>query len=141
MSEKITAEGLCEIIAKANTLFMATVDGDQPKNRPISGHFIDGDKVIFGIGGFKDVYRQLAANPKLEFVGLYEGVKWLRLTGRAVFDDGAERETHEAKMLEVLPFLKKIYNADTGNKLMTFHLDDATAEVINFMPPGEKHAL
>ena len=134
---KMTAQELCDIIAKAKTLFMATVDGDQPKNRPISGHFIDGERVIFGIGGFKDVYRQLAANPKLEFVGLYDGFKWLRLTGRAVFDEGAEREAHQEKMLETLPFLRKIYNAETGNKLMTFHLEDATAEVVNFMPPGE----
>ena len=138
---KMTAQELCDIIAKAKTLFMATVDGDQPKNRPISGHFIDGERVIFGIGGFKDVYRHLAANPKLEFVGLYDGVKWLRLTGRAVFDEGAERETHQEKMLETLPFLRKIYNAETSNKLMTFHLEDATAEVVNFMPPGEVYAI
>ena len=138
---KMTAQELCDIIAKAKTLFMATVDGDQPKNRPISGHFIDGERVIFGIGGFKDVYRQLAANPKLEFVGLYDGVKWLRLTGRAVFDEGAERETHQEKMLETLPFLRKIYNAETSNKLMTFHLEDATAEVVNFMPPGGVYAI
>ena len=138
---KMTAQELCDIIAKAKTLFMATVDGDQPKNRPISGHFIDGERVIFGIGGFKDVYRQLAANPKLEFVGLYDGVKWLRLTGRAVFDEGAERETHQEKMLETLPFLRKIYNAETSNKLMTFHLEDATAEVVNFMPRGEVYAI
>ena len=138
---KMTAQELCDIIAKAKTLFMATVDGDQPKNRPISGHFIDGERVIFGIGGFKDVYSHLAANPKLEFVGLYDGVKWLRLTGRAVFDEGAERETHQEKMLETLPFLRKIYNAETGNKLMTFHLEDATAEVVNFMPPGEMYSL
>ena len=141
MENKMTAEELCEIIAKAKTLFMATVDGDQPKNRPISGHFIDGGRVIFGIGGFKEVYRQLATNPKLEFVGLYDGVKWLRLTGRAVFDEGAAREAHQEKMLETLPFLRKIYNAETGNKLMTFHLEDATAEVVNFMPPGEKYSL
>ena len=138
---KMTAQELCDIIAKAKTLFMATVDGDQPKNRPISGHFIDGERVIFGIGGFKDVYRQLTANPKLEFLGLYDGVKWLRLTGRAVFDEGAEREAHQEKMLEMLPFLRKIYNAETSNKLMTFHLEDATAEVVNFMPPGEVFAI
>ena len=138
---KMTAQELCDIIVKAKTLFMATVDGNQPKNRPISGHFIDGERVIFGIGGFKDVYRQLAANPKLEFVGLYDGVKWLRLTGRAVFDEGAEREAHQEKMLETLPFLRKIYNPETNNKLMTFHLEDATAEVVNFMPPGEVYAI
>ena len=138
---KMTAQELCDIIAKAKTLFMATVDGDQPKNRPISGHFIDGERVIFGIGGFKDVYRQLKANPKAEFVGLYDGVKWLRLIGRVVFDEGAEREAHQEKMLETLPFLRKIYSPETGNKLMTFHMEDATAEVVNFMPPGEKYSV
>ena len=139
--EKMPPQELCEHIEKAKVLFLATADGDQPKNRPISGHFIDGDRVVFGIGDFKDVYRQLQANPKLEFVGLYDGVKWLRLTGRAVFDEGAERESHQAKMLEALPFLKKIYNEESGHKLMTFHLEDATAEVVNFMPPGEIKSL
>ena len=138
---KMPPEELCAIIEKAKVLFLATTDGDQPKNRPISGHFIDGDRVVFGIGDFKDVYRQLRANPKLEFTGLYDGVKWLRLTGRAVFDEGAEREAHQAKMLETLPFLVKFYNAETGHKLMTFHLEDATAEVVNFMPPGETWSL
>ena len=139
--DTMTAHELCEQIEKAKVLFLATADGDQPKTRPISGHFIDGDRVVFGVGDFKNVYRQLTANPKVEFVGLYEGVKWLRLAGRAVFDEGAAREAHQEKMLETLPFLRKIYNAETGNKLMTFHLEDATVEVINFMPPGETFAV
>ena len=138
---KMPPEELCAIIEKAKVLFLATADGDQPKNRPISGHFIDGGRVVFGIGDFKDVYRQLRANPKLEFAGLCEGAKWLRLTGRAVFDEGAEREAHQAKMLEALPSLRNIYNAETGNKLMTFHLEDATVEVVNLMPPGETWSL
>ena len=139
--DKMPTKELCEHIEKAKVLFLATSDGDQPRNRPISGHFIDGDRVVFGIGDFKDVYRQLQANPKLEFVGLYDGVKWLRLTGRAVFDEGAEREAHQAKMLEALPFLKKTYNEESGHRLMTFHLEDATAEIVNFMPPGEIKSL
>jgi uncharacterized pyridoxamine 5'-phosphate oxidase family protein len=36
-----------------------------------------------------------------------------------------------------MPMLKNIYNEETGNKLMMFHLEDATAVDIPMMGPGE----
>ena len=36
-----------------------------------------------------------------------------------------------------MPVLKNIYNEETGNKLMMFHLEDATAVDIPMMGPGE----
>ena len=36
-----------------------------------------------------------------------------------------------------MPMLKNIYNDETGNKLMMFHLEDATAVDIPMMGPGE----
>ena len=36
-----------------------------------------------------------------------------------------------------MPMLRKIYNDETGNKLMMFHLEDATAVDIPMMGPGE----
>ena len=132
--EKIDA-----LLAKAGYFFLATVDGDQPKLRPLGAHFVADGKVIFGVGDFKDVYRQLVANPKTEIVAMVDGKgQWLRYTGKAVFADEPARLRYQEMTFERIPQLRGIYNDETGHKLMTFWLEDATAEVINMMPPGEK---
>ena len=46
-----------DFLTEAGVFFLATVDGDQPKLRPLGAHFeIDG-KLLFGVGDFKDVYK------------------------------------------------------------------------------------
>ena len=50
-----------DFIKEAGIFYLATTDGDQPKIRPL-GAVIEADgKVIFGVGTFKDVYKQLKA--------------------------------------------------------------------------------
>ena len=39
-----------EFLNEAGTFFLATVDGDQPKVRPLGAHFLMDGKVLFGIG-------------------------------------------------------------------------------------------
>ena len=126
------------LLSSAGHFFLATADGDQPKLRPLgANHVVDG-KVWLGVGEFKNVYRQLTANPKCEVVALQpEGGKWLRWTGRAVFADGAEREKLEEVFLEAAPSLRKIYDKTPGKRMMCFTLADARAELVPLMPPGE----
>jgi len=131
-----------DMLAQAGHFFLATVDGDQPKLRPLGAHFIADGKVIFGVGDFKNVYRQLAKNPKTEIVALIDGKgKWLRYTGKAVFAAEPDRLRYQEMTLKMIPALANVYNDKTGHKLMCFWLEDATAEVINMMPPGEKLEL
>ena len=110
------------------------MDGDQPKLRPLGAHFEMDGKVLFGVGDFKDVYKQLQANPKTEIVAAKPDGHWLRYTGRAVFETD---EKYAKAALEAMPRLKDIYNEQTGHKMMMFHLEDATAVDIPMMGPGE----
>ena len=123
-----------DFLTEAGVFFLATVDGDQPKLRPLGAHFEMDGKVLFGVGDFKDVYKQLQANPKTEIVAAKPDGHWLRYTGRAVFETD---EKYAAAALEAMPHLKSIYNEQTGHKMMMFHLEDATAVVIPVMGPGE----
>ncbi len=122
-----------DFLAQTGVFFMATVDGDQPKLRPL-GAFLEADgKLIFGVGGFKDVYKQMKANPLVEIAACKPDGHWLRYTGKAVFETDykyAERMIKESH-------LEAIYNEQTGNKLMTFHLEDAKAFDIAVMGEGE----
>ena len=126
------------LLTASKAFFLATVDGDQPKLRPIGAHHLVDGKVWFGVGEFKNVYRQLVANPKCEVVALQPADgKWLRWTGRAVFAEGVERERLEEVFLSAAPGLRKIYDKTPGKRMMCFTLADSRAELIPMMPPGE----
>lgn len=125
---------LNDFLTEAGVFFLATADGSQPKLRPLGAHFEMDGKVLFGVGDFKDVYKQMVANPLVEISAAKPDGKWLRYTGKAVFDTDPK---YAAAMLEALPQLKEIYNEKTGHKLAMFHLEDATAVVIPMMGPGE----
>ena len=123
-----------DFLTEAGVFFLATVDGDQPKVRPLGAHFEMDDKVLFGVGDFKDVYKQLVANPKVEIVACKQDGHWLRYTGKAVFEEDPK---YAEAVLDMMPDLRNIYNEQTGNKMMIFHLEDATAVDIAMMGEGE----
>ena len=123
-----------DFLTEAGLFFLATADGDQPKLRPLGLHLEMDGKVLFGIGDFKDVYRQLVANPKTEIVACKPDGHWLRYTGKAVFETDPR---YAGAALEAMPNLKRTYNDETGYRMMMFHLEEATAVQIPMMGEGE----
>ena len=123
-----------DFLTEAGVFYLATVDGDQPKLRPLGMHYEADGKVLFGVGDFKEVYKQLRANPKCEIAAAKPDGHWIRYTGRAVFDDDPK---YAEQALELMPHLRSIYNEQTGNKMMIFHLEDAKAVDIPVMGEGE----
>lgn len=114
-----------EFISQAEVFYLATVDGDKPKIRPLGFHLLKDDKIYFGVGNQKDVYKQLTANPNVE-ISAVVGTDFLRYYGKAVFE-----ETYDFadSIVAGNEFLQGIYNDETGFKLAIFHLEDATAEL------------
>ncbi|MCR5617873.1 MAG: pyridoxamine 5'-phosphate oxidase family protein [Clostridiales bacterium] len=123
-----------DFLNAAGVFFLATVDGDQPKIRPLGLHLEMDGKELFGIGDFKNVYRQMVKNPKVEIVASKPDGHWMRYTGTAVFE---QDEKYANAALEAMPHLKSIYNEQTGNKMMMFHLENATCVDIAVMGDGE----
>ena len=105
-----------EFLDDAQTYYLATVDGDQPKVRPFGTALVYNDKLYIQTGKVKAVSKQLAANPKAEICAFKDG-KWIRITGELVED-----ETREVKtlMLEKMPILRHMYNEDDGNMQMLY---------------------
>jgi Uncharacterized conserved protein len=110
---------------EANPVFqLATVEGDQPRVRPFGFHMVEDGRIYFITGEAKDVCRQLKANPKFELGVCDSEGKWLRLRGKAVFDNRADLLE---KAFSLMPMLKEIYGAAGGPKAALFYADKAEA--------------
>lgn len=130
----LTMSKIHDFLNETGVFFLATEDGNQPRIRPLGAHLEMDGKILFGIGDFKDVYKQMLANPQVEIVACKANGHWLRYTGTAVFEtDPKYAET----ILDASPNLRNIYNEQTGHKMAVFHLEDATAVDIPVMGAGE----
>lgn len=120
-------ETVCEFLQKAETYYLATVDGDQPHVRPFGTAHIFEDRLYIQTGKKKDVAHQLKANPKIEISGMTGG-KWIRLQAEAVLD---ERIEAQQSMLDANPGLKDMYAAGDGNTEV-YYLKNAKATICSF---------
>ena len=110
----------CKFLKEAETYYLATVEGDQPRVRPFgTAHIFEG-KLYIQTGKVKAVSRQLAANPKVEICAFMKG-KWLRLAGELVEDDRVEAKD---SLLAEYPGLQKMYSADDDNTPVWYFKND-----------------
>jgi uncharacterized pyridoxamine 5'-phosphate oxidase family protein len=116
-----------EFLKNCGTYYIATLDGDQPRVRPFGTVDIFEGKLYIQTGKVKNVSKQLAANPKVEISGMFEG-RWIRLEATVVEDDRSEARAH---MLDAYPSLKAMYAVDDGNT-QVLYLKDATATICSF---------
>ena len=111
-----TLEKVIKFLDEAETYYLATVEGDQPRVRPFGTALVNKDKLYIQTGKVKSVSKQLNANPKAEICAFKDG-KWLRISGELLEDDTREVKT---LMLEKMPMLRHMYNEDDGNMQMLF---------------------
>ena len=119
-----------DFLKNAETYFLATMDGDQPRVRPFGSVDIFDGKLYIQTGKVKAVAKQIAANPKVELCAFKDG-RWLRITGELVEDDRREAKKH---MLDSYPVLRRMYSEDDGNTLVLY-FKNATAVFSSFTEP------
>lgn len=120
-------ERIINFLKEADTYYLATIEGDQPRVRPFgTAHLFEG-KLYIQTGKVKDVSTQIHANPKVEICA-YKNGEWLRIAGELVEDD---RREAKQSMLDAYPSLQKMYSADDGNTEV-FYFKNATATFYSF---------
>ena len=120
-------ETVLQFLKDAETYYLATVEGNQPRVRPFgTAHIFEG-KLYIQTGKVKDVSKQLHANPKAEICA-FKGGEWIRVAGELVEDDRVEARQ---SMLDAYPSLQKMYAADDGNTEV-FYFKNATETISAF---------
>ena len=125
-------ERVLKFLKEADTYYLATVEGDQPRVRPFGTAVMFEGKIYIQTGKSKNVSKQLHANPKFEICA-FKGGEWIRIAGTLVEDD--RREARQA-VLDDYPQLQSMYSADDGNT-EAFYIKDAVATISSFTKAPE----
>ena len=104
-------EKLYQFLKAADTYYLATVEGDQPRVRPFGTVLLFEGRLCIQTGRKKDVAHQIAANPKVELCAFKDGT-WLRIAGTLAEDDRFEARK---AMLDAYPNLRAMYDENDGN--------------------------
>lgn len=126
-------EKVSDFLDKAKTFYFLTTDGDQPKGRPFGFHMISDGKLYFGCGTFKNVFKQLSKNPKVEVLAV-NGGEFLRYDGvvKIVEDDSLLEKVRKA-----MPEIMALYDKN-GWKMGLFYLEKGHAEIRGMLEAKEE---
>lgn len=109
--------------------YLATVGRDgKAKCRPFMFCLEQEEKLWFCTNNTKDVYKDLQANPELEVSVSSPEYAWIRLNGKAVFENNIA--VKEACMLN--PIVKGQYNEASNPIFEVFYLENAKAVIADF---------
>lgn len=117
-------EEVLKFMKKHYSFWLATVDGDKPRLRPFGFKMGFEGKLYFSTGSHKEVYRQIVENPNIEACVMADDEEWVRISGRAVFD---ERPEAKAKAFEEAPVFNSHYGSIDNPIFKIFYLEDAKA--------------
>lgn len=130
---------VADFLSKNPVQYLATIGLDgKPKNRPFMFCFEKEGKLWFCTNNKKDVYSQLQKNPFVEITVSSPEYAWIRLSGKAVFENNmAVKEGCMAN-----PIVKGQYKTPDNPIFEVFYLAEAKAVIADFSGnPPKKYTL
>lgn len=129
-----------EFLSNNPAQYLATVGKDgKPKVRPFQFMFEEGGRLYFCTSNRKSVFEEMRSQPFVELCASGENYSWLRLTGKAVFSPDLGLK---AKVMEVSPLVKSIYQVPENPEFELFFLEQAAATIADFSgDPPRTYAL
>ncbi len=126
-------EEVLDFLTENPLFYLATVEDGQPRIRPFGFAMELESKLYFITNNTKSVYHQLIENPYLEVCVSSSDNKWIRLRGKAVFDDNM---VAKIKAFTTLPYLKVLYGSPNNPIVQSFYIEDGEAS-FNSIEDGE----
>jgi uncharacterized pyridoxamine 5'-phosphate oxidase family protein len=126
-------EEILKFLQETKVFFLATVDGNQPRVRPMGFVMIYEGRLCFCTNNKKDMFKQMKAGPKIEICACAPDGRYLRVKGSIAFNPA---RAAKEKALEINPHLKTMYSVD-DSIFEIFYFEKATA-VFADMKGGRK---
>lgn len=117
-----------EFLKAAETYYLATVEGDQPRVRPFGTIHIFENKLYIQTGKGKSVESQINKNPKAEICAM-KGDEWIRVSGELVPD---ERVEAQESMLDEYPSLRSMYSTGPDGNTAVYYFRNGVATLCSF---------
>ncbi len=105
--------------------YLATERDHQPRVRVMTIEKATPEGIIFGTDVYKDVYKELRDNPKVEMCFFYEG-KQVRISGVVEVYDNINLKK---EMVKKKPFLQPLIEKDGYDAMVLYHVKKAKAYV------------
>ncbi|MBQ8452064.1 MAG: pyridoxamine 5'-phosphate oxidase family protein [Clostridia bacterium] len=116
---------IVKILKNAGRFFFATVDDGVPFVRPFNAVVEFDGKVYFYTNNHKSAYAQMVKNPMVELCAEIDEDRWIRVSGKVVFDYNPEVKV---AMLNANPKLRETYNEE--DKIFeVFYLSNMSAKI------------
>lgn len=125
-----------KILQKNGVFFIATTDGTAGRVRPFGFATIFNERLYLFTGKNKEVYQQLVSHPDCEICSCSTTGQWLRVRGKAVFDESREIKK---KVFEAMPNLLNIYKqGEDDPNAAAFYLENPEAVLMDFSGTFER---
>lgn len=129
------AQKVAAFLSKAGVFYVGTTEENQPKIRAFSWYHYDEEKdqIVFSTGTFKNVFRQMQENPKIEIFALIGGY-FMRYDGTFKYldDDSIRKQVGQDS-----PGMKKTYQ-ENGWTFAPFCLENGHVEIRYSLDPVEE---
>ena len=79
-----------ETLKTCKVFHLATVEGDQPRVRPLAAVAEINGKLYICSNNTKEFYKQMLANPKVEISAMIKDDQWIRICGTVEQDTSTE---------------------------------------------------
>ena len=124
-----------EFLKNCKVFFVATAEQGKPKVRPFSFVMMHEEKLYFVTGNQKSFFKQIQANPEIEISTSSPSYAWIRLNGKAVFENNMAAK----EMCMGNPIVKGQYQTADNPIFEVFYLNNAHGVIADFSgnPPYE----
>lgn len=121
-------EKIIEFLTANKSGVLATAENNRPHARPQHVHLIKDGRFYFTTSNKKDAFKQLKANPFIEFVVTTEDFTITRISGQVIFTDDLQEKQ---MVVDHAPLVKKGYESGSNPTLEVFYLEKGEASIVN----------
>jgi len=121
---------LLKVLNENRSGYLATTENGKPRVRPFEFQFEEGGKYYFCTNSTKNVYKQLADNPFVEFSATSKDLKVVRINGEIIFSDDMNIKE---RIISTNKLVGSTYKTADNPIFTIFYLEHGSASLLSLL--------